>query len=103
MRETAHHATRARTAIPAVARLTVNPERLERMWALTPAQRVAAVQPGQLTLGEMRRWAARAPAGEVPIVSTASSSSSPCSAPTTLLLPLLPTLLTLLTPGEARL
>jgi hypothetical protein len=55
MRDTAHHATRARTAIPAVARLTVDPEHLDRMWALTPAQRVAAAQRGQFTLGEMLR------------------------------------------------
>jgi hypothetical protein len=65
---------------------------LTECWALTPAQRVAAAHRGQFTLGEMLRWAARAPAGEVPIVSTASSSSSPCSASTTLP--------TLLTPGR---
>ena len=70
MRETAHQPTDApaRTPIPAVASLAVDPERLERMWALSPAERVAAAQRGQLTLGEMLRWAARAPAGEVPIV-----------------------------------
>jgi hypothetical protein len=70
VRETAHQATGAtpRTPIPAVASLTVNPERLERMWALSPSERIAAAQRGQFTLGEMLRWAARAPAGEVPIV-----------------------------------
>jgi len=70
VRETAHQATGApaRTPIPAVASLRIDPERLERMWALSPAERVAAAQRGQLTLGEMLRWAARAPAGEVPIV-----------------------------------
>ncbi len=70
MRETAHQAigAPARTPIPAVASLRVDAERLEWMWALSPAERVAAAQRGQFTLGEMLRWAARAPAGEVPIV-----------------------------------
>ena len=70
MRETAQQATgaRARTPIPVVASLKVDPERLERMWALSPAERVAAAQRGQFTLGEMLRWASRAPAGEVPLV-----------------------------------
>jgi hypothetical protein len=66
----AHQFTTAapRTAIPAVTSLAVDPERLARMWALSPAQRVAAAQRGQFTLGEMLRWAARAPAGEIPLV-----------------------------------
>jgi len=66
VRETAHQATGApaRTPIPAVASLTVNPERLERMWALSRSERLAAAQRGQFTLGEMLRWAARAPAGD---------------------------------------
>jgi hypothetical protein len=70
VRETAHQATGApaRTPIPAVASLKVDPERLQRMWALSPAERVAAARRGQFTLGEMLRWAARAPAGEVPLV-----------------------------------
>ena len=70
MRETAHQptGTPARPPIPAAASLRIDPERLERMWALSPAERVAAAQRGQLTLGEMLRWAARAPAGEVPLV-----------------------------------
>jgi hypothetical protein len=69
VRETAHQATSApaRTPIPAVASLTVNPERLERMWALSPAERIAAAQRGQFTLGEMLRWAARR-RQEVPLV-----------------------------------
>jgi hypothetical protein len=69
VRETAHQATGApaRTPIPAVASLRVDPERLERMWALSPAERVAAAQRGQLTLGEMLRWASRRP-HEVPLV-----------------------------------
>ncbi len=37
------------------------------MWAMSRAQRTAAAQHGQLTLGEMLRWAARAP-HEVPTV-----------------------------------
>jgi len=71
VRETAHQATTgapARTPIPAVASLAVDPDRLQRMWALSRTERIAAAQRGQLTLGEMLRWAARAPAGEVPIV-----------------------------------
>jgi hypothetical protein len=70
VRETAHQATGApaRTPIPAVASLKVDAERLERMWALSRSERIAAAQRGQFTLGEMLRWAARAPAGEVPLV-----------------------------------
>ena len=47
--------------------LTTDAERLQRMWAMTPAQRVQAARDGQLSLGEMQRWAARAP-NEVPLV-----------------------------------
>jgi hypothetical protein len=60
--------TSARTPIPCVASLKVDDERLERFWALTPAERVQAAEHGQRTLGEMLRWAARAPRGEVPLV-----------------------------------
>ena len=69
MRETAHQATGApaRTPIPAVASLRIDDERLERMWALSPAERVAAARRGQLTLGEMLCWASRRP-DEVPCV-----------------------------------
>ena len=83
MRETAHQATGApaRTPIPAVASLKVDAERLERMWALSPAERVAAAQRGQFTLGEMLRWASRRPPAKCRS-STATSSSSPRSAPT---------------------
>jgi hypothetical protein len=54
-------ATKARTPIPAVASLRVRPERIERMWQMTAAQRVEAARQGQFTLGEMLRWAARRP------------------------------------------
>ena len=69
MRETAHQATGApaRTPIPAIASLKVDAERLERMWALSRSEWVAAAQRGQLTLGEMLRWASRRP-HEVPLV-----------------------------------
>ena len=60
-------ATRTRTAIPAVGSLAIDPERLERIWTMSAQQRTAAAQHGQLTLGEMLRWAARAP-HEVPTV-----------------------------------
>ena len=56
-----------RTAIPAVASLTIDPDRLARLWKMKPAQRREAAESVQLTLGEMLRWAARAP-HEVPIV-----------------------------------
>jgi hypothetical protein len=69
MRETAHQATSvpARTPIPPVASLTVDDERLARMWALSRSERVAAAQRGQFTLGEMLRWASRRP-DEVPLL-----------------------------------
>jgi hypothetical protein len=57
-----------RQPIPGVASLRVNPERIERMWQMTAQQRVEAAQQGQFTLGEMLRWAARAPTGEIPLV-----------------------------------
>ena len=70
MGETAQQpaALKTRQPIPGVASLRVNPERIERMWKMTARQRVEAAQQGQFTLGEMLRWAARAPAGEIPLV-----------------------------------
>jgi len=69
MGETAQHPTAAATrdALPTVARLTTTAERLAQMWNMTRQQRIAAAQRGELTLGEMLRWAARHPA-EVPLV-----------------------------------
>jgi hypothetical protein len=64
VRETAQQ---ARTAIPFPASLAIDPDRLERMWVMTPAQRRQAAQRGQLSLGEMLKWASRRP-HEVPIV-----------------------------------
>ena len=58
---------RSRRQIPAVASLNLDPERLQRMWAMTPVQRLQAAQTGRLTLAEMLRWAARSP-HEVPLV-----------------------------------
>jgi len=66
VRETAQQ-TQTRTAIPRPASLAIDPDRLERMWAMTPAQRRQAAQRGQLSLGEMLKWASRRP-HEVPIV-----------------------------------
>jgi len=54
-------ATETRTPIPTLASLRVRPERIERMWQMTAAQRVEAARQGQFTLGEMLRWAARHP------------------------------------------
>jgi hypothetical protein len=55
----------ARTA--RVPQLTIDPERLQRVWAMSPDQRCQAARQGQLSLGEMLRWAARMPQ-EVPLV-----------------------------------
>lgn len=60
-------AQQVRAGIRRPASLTIDPERLERMWAMTPAQRRQAADRGQLSLGEMLRWAARHP-DEVPLV-----------------------------------
>ena len=60
-------ARQERTAIPRPASLAIDPDRLERMWAMTPAQRRQAAQRGQFSLGEMLKWASRSP-HEVPIV-----------------------------------
>ena len=57
--------TRSLTHRP--TQIAVDPERRRRMWAMTPAQRLQAAQEGQLSLGEMQRWAALAPR-EVPLV-----------------------------------
>ena len=88
MRETAQQ-TQTRTAIPRPASLAIDPDRLERMWAMTPTQRRQAAQRGQLSLGEMLKWASRRP-NEVPIVNgewffiaaylADSGEDSPCDA-----------------------
>ena len=50
-----------RTALPLTASLAVNPERLQRMWSMRPADRDAAARRGEFSLGEMLKWAAREP------------------------------------------
>ena len=65
MGETAHGNEPA--AIPATASVRVDPERLEQMWAMRPAERIEAALQGRFTLGEMLRWASRRP-NEVPII-----------------------------------
>jgi hypothetical protein len=69
MGETAQQraAVETRQPIPGVASLAISPERIERMWKMTAQERVAAARQGKLTLGEMLRWAARAP-HEPPLV-----------------------------------
>ena len=63
---TAGHIDHGKSAL--VKALTqIDPDRLERMWAMTPAQRRQAAQRGQLSLSEMLNWASRRP-HEVPIV-----------------------------------
>jgi hypothetical protein len=52
---------------PYDGRLTVDPERIERMWGMTPAARLLAARRGDFTLGELLKWASRA-SHEVPLV-----------------------------------
>jgi hypothetical protein len=47
------------TPIARVASLRIDSDRLARMWAMTPEERVRAARQGRLSLGEMLRWAAR--------------------------------------------
>jgi hypothetical protein len=65
MGETTHG--HQRTAIPATASLRVDPERLEQLWAMRPAERIEAALQGRFTLGEMLSWASRRPS-EPPVV-----------------------------------
>ena len=65
MGETAHAHTRA--AIPATGSLRVDPERLQQLWAMRPAERIQAALEGRFTLGEMLRWASRFPS-EPPLI-----------------------------------
>jgi len=50
-----------RAALPLTASLAVSPERLQRMWAMRPADRDAAARRGEFSLGEMLKWAAGEP------------------------------------------
>jgi hypothetical protein len=54
-----------RAPLPLTASLVVDAERVARMWAMSGEQRVTAARQGLFSLGEMLRWAARAP-HEVP-------------------------------------
>jgi hypothetical protein len=65
MGETTHG--HRRSAIPATASLRVDPERLQQLWAMRPAERIEAALQGRFTLGEMLRWASRRPS-EPPVV-----------------------------------
>jgi hypothetical protein len=53
--------------VPYSGSLGVDPERIARLEAMTAPERVHAARTGQLTLGELLRWAARHPR-EVPLV-----------------------------------
>jgi hypothetical protein len=55
------------TEIPGLALPASPQERRAMFWRLSPAERVALMRAGQLTLKECCRWAARAP-HEIPIV-----------------------------------
>lgn len=59
--------TRSARGIPLTASLQVDPDRLQAMWRMSPDERSAAARRGELSLGEMCRWAARYP-GEVELV-----------------------------------
>lgn len=60
-------ATQTSGGLVGVASLTLSDERIARMWAMSRRERVDAARRGAFTLGEMLRWAARAP-HEVPLV-----------------------------------
>jgi hypothetical protein len=47
--------------------MRIDPARLARMWRMSPDERRAAARRGELSLGEMLKWAARRP-HEVPLV-----------------------------------
>jgi hypothetical protein len=59
--------TTERAGILLAASLTVDPDRLAAMWQMSPQERTTAAHRGELSLGEMCRWAARYP-HEVEIV-----------------------------------
>ena len=71
-------------ALPLTARLEVDPDRLGRLWAMTAQQRCQAAGEGQFSLGEMLRWAARAPeqvplvSGEFFFIAAVSADGEPC-------------------------
>ena len=50
-----------RTPLPLTASLTIDPERLQRMRSMRPADRHAAARRGEFSLGEMLEWAASEP------------------------------------------
>jgi hypothetical protein len=56
-----------RTGIRRVHSLTIDEDRLARMWRMSPDERRAAAERGEFSLGEMCKWAARRP-HEVPIL-----------------------------------
>ena len=58
---------RTRTGIPRVASPTIDEDRLARMWRMSADERCAAARRGELSLGEMLKWASRCQ-HEVPIV-----------------------------------
>jgi len=59
--------TTTRPGILLAASLTIDPDRLALMWRMSPQERSAAAHRGELSLGEMCRWAARCPS-EVELV-----------------------------------
>jgi len=59
--------TTTRAGVLLAASLTVDPDRLAAMWRMSPQERSTAAHRGELSLGEMCRWAAHCPI-EVEIV-----------------------------------
>jgi hypothetical protein len=59
--------TTERAGILLAASLIIDPDRLAAMWQMSSQERSTAAHRGELSLGEMCRWAARYP-GEVEIV-----------------------------------
>jgi len=53
--------TTNRAGVPLHASLRINPDRLEEMWRMSAQERDAAARRGELSLGEMLKWAARYP------------------------------------------
>jgi hypothetical protein len=62
-----NHSTDPGFWAPYDGRLTVDRERIERMWGMGLAARLLAARRGDFTLGELLKWASRAP-HEVPLV-----------------------------------
>ena len=59
--------SRTRTGIPRVGSLAIDENRLARMWRMSADERRTAAERGELSLGEMLKWASRHP-HEIPLL-----------------------------------